>query len=874
MRKTFILFMLALLLPLCALAQSSMTDDQVFRFIIKEHEAGTSQQQIVVQLMQRGVDITQIRRVRKKYERLAKEEGLGAVSNDTESSDDRTRNRKKQQQSQYQDSQYDSRLKDYIEDPTRYNQGMQIRPDQTTVTRTWDEDDEDFLEFQDELNEWLPGDTITMYENLVEQLKRQKKKIYGHDLFNNKKLTFEPNMNIATPDNYRLGPGDAVFIDIYGASQKTIEGTVSPDGTVVIEGFGPVAVGGMTVAQANSAIRSRLGSRYQSSKLRLTVGETRSIMVNVVGDVKVPGTYTLSAFATVFHALYMAGGVKDIGTLRNIKIYRNSQLISTVDIYDYLLNGRMTGNVRLQDNDMVMVGSYDCLVVIDGKVKRPMYYEMKRNESLAALIKYAGGFTGDAYKQSVRVIRKTGREYSIYNVDEFDMSSFKLADGDSITVDSILDRWSNMAEVKGAVFRPGMYQVGGEITTVRSLIEHAEGLREEAFTAHAVMHRMKADRTLEVLRLDIDGILNGTKADVELKPNDVLFIPTRQDLMEEQTLTIHGEVHYPGIYRYASNETIEDFILQAGGLKETASMMKVDVSRRVTNPNALTTDSIIAQTFSLALKDGFVVEGEPGFTLMPFDEVYVRKSPGSYKQQNVMIEGEVMFAGTYTISSKNMRLSELVRTAGGVNDRAYAKGARLERRYTQEERLNAIEAQKKAREQAELNLQEQMAKSGIAANLGDLSQQAQSQQLKKYEVGETYPVGIDLEEALNNPGGDEDIVLREGDRIIVPQYTGTVKISGEVMHPNSVVYEAGKKASFYIDQAGGYGSNARKRQAYIIYMSGKVAKVSHGAKPQPGCEIVVPSKAITKTTLQERLSIATAVGSFAAIIATIVNIIK
>ena len=372
MRKTFILFMLALLLPLCALAQSSMTDDQVFRFIIKEHEAGTSQQQIVVQLMQRGVDITQIRRVRKKYERLAKEEGLGAVSNDTESSDDRTRNRKKQQQSQYQDSQYDNRLKDYIEDPTRYNQGMQIRPDQTTVTRTWDEDDEDFLEFQDELNEWLPGDTITMYENLVEQLKRQKKKIYGHDLFNNKKLTFEPNMNIATPDNYRLGPGDAVFIDIYGASQKTIEGTVSPDGTVVIEGFGPVAVGGMTVAQANSAIRSRLGSRYQSSKLRLTVGETRSIMVNVVGDVKVPGTYTLSAFATVFHALYMAGGVKDIGTLRNIKIYRNSQLISTVDIYDYLLNGRMTGNVRLQDNDMVMVGSYDCLVVIDGKVKRPM----------------------------------------------------------------------------------------------------------------------------------------------------------------------------------------------------------------------------------------------------------------------------------------------------------------------------------------------------------------------------------------------------------------------------------------------------------------------------------------------------------------------
>ena len=868
MKKKIILFMLALLLPIMAVAQSSMTDDQVFRFIIKEHEDGTSQQQIVVKLMQHGVDITQIRRVRKKYERLAKEQGLGTVSNDTENTDDRSRTNKKKK-TQLQDSKYDSRLQDYREDMTRYNSGMRIKDDATTI-RTYDEDDDDFLEFQDELNEWLPGDTITMYENLVERLKKQKKKIFGHDLFNNKDLTFEPNMNIATPDNYRLGPGDNVYIDVYGASQKTIEGTVSPDGTVVVEGFGPIAVGGMTVAQANSAIRSRLGSRYQSSKLRLTVGETRSIMVNVVGDVKVPGTYTLSAFASVFHALYMAGGVKDLGTLRNIKIYRNSQHISTVDIYDYIINGHMTGNVRLQDNDMIMVGSYDCLVVVDGKVKRPMYYEMKRNESLAALIKYAGGFTGDAYKKSVRVIRKTGREFSIFNVDEFDMSSFKLADGDSIAVDSILDRWSNMAEVKGAVFRPGMYQVGGEITSVRSLIEHAEGLREDAFTAHAVMHRMKPDRTLEVLRLNIDGILDGTMADIDLKPNDVLFIPTRQDLMEEQTLTIHGEVHYPGIYKYASNETIEDFILQAGGLTETASTVKVDVSRRVTNPHALTTDSIIAHTFSFALKDGFVIEGEPGFTLMPFDEVYVRKSPGSYKQQNVRIEGEVMFAGTYTISSKNMRLSELVQTAGGVNDRAYTKGARLERRYTQEERLNAIEALKKAREQAELNLQEQIAKSGNA-NLANLNP---TQQLQKYEVGETYPVGIDLAEALANPGGDEDIVLREGDRIIVPQYTGTVKISGEVMHPNSVVYEAGKKANYYIDQAGGFGTNARKRQAYIIYMSGKVAKVSHGAKPQPGCEIVVPSKPISKTSLQETLSIATSVASFAAIIATIANVIK
>ena len=407
MKKSIIFLFLMMLLPMSVMAQSSMTDDQIFQFIIKEHEAGTSQQQIVIQLMQRGVDINQIRRVKKKYERLSKQEGLGTLSNDTESSNDRTRG--KANKSQMLDGQYDSRIADYSTDQNRYNSGNWIQSDLPNPNRTYNDDDEDFLEFVDELNSWLPADTITMYENLVERLQKQKKKIYGHDLFNNKQLTFEPNMNIATPETYRLGPGDAVYIDIYGASQKTIESTVSPDGSVVIEGYGPVYVAGMTVTQANATIKQKLGARYQSSKLRLTVGETRSIMVNVVGDVKVPGTYTLSAFASVFHALYMAGGVTDLGTLRNVKVYRNGQLLSVIDIYEYIINGRMTGNVRLADNDMILVGPYDCLVNVSGKVKRPMYYEMKRNESLASVIKFAGGFTGDAYQKSVRVIRMAWR---------------------------------------------------------------------------------------------------------------------------------------------------------------------------------------------------------------------------------------------------------------------------------------------------------------------------------------------------------------------------------------------------------------------------------------------------------------------------------
>lgn len=716
---------------------------------------------------------------------------------------------------------------------------------------------------QDELNTFIP-DTTAMLEKLLAE--KRKKKVFGRDIFNNKDLTFEPNMNIATPQNYILGPGDAVYIDIYGASQKTIESTVSPDGEVTIEGFGPVQVSGLTVAQANARLRSTLGARYSSSKIKLTVGQTRSIMINVMGEVKNPGTYTLPAFATVFHALYMAGGTNDIGTMRNIKVYRNNRLVSVVDIYDYILNGKLTGNVRLADNDVISVGPYDCLVNITGKVKRPMYYEMKRNESVGTLLKYAGGFTGDAYKKSVRIVRKTGREYSVYNVDEFDMSAFHLADEDSVSVDSILPRFSNMVEVKGAVFRPGMYQVGGDINSVKTLIEHADGLREEAFTARAVMHRMKKDRTLEVVPVDVEGILDGTVPDIPIQNNDVLFIPTKQEMMEEQTITIHGEVQYPGIYRYADNETLEDFVLQAGGLKQTASTVKVDVSRRIVNPKALTTDSVIARTYTFALKDGFVIDGTPGFKLMPFDEVYVRKSPGYYKQQNVVVEGEVMFSGTYTLSKKNQRLSDLIKSAGGVNDRGYIAGARLERKVNESERARMEAVLKKAKEEAE-QMEIEAAKENKKIDLKD------SEKIKKFEIPEFYSVGIELDKALANPGCDADIVLREGDKIIVPQYNGTVKINGAVMYPNTVGFQKGKKAKYYINQAGGFSEKAKKSQTYIVYMNGTIAKVSQNAKPKPGCEIVVPEKEINKMTIAEKMTIGTSVASIATMIATLANIL-
>lgn len=856
MKKYIILFLFALLLPCYATAQSSMTDEQILKFVMKENAEGTSQAQIVTKLMQKGVTIEQIRRVKDKYERQAKNKGLGTVSSkDTEEDNGRQRKNNGKKGSSKNDDDEESpqyRIKDTRE--KKKSKSKEV---------VYDETNEDWLMMQDELNTFIP-DTTAMLEKLLAE--KRKKKVFGRDIFNNKDLTFEPNMNIATPQNYILGPGDAVYIDIYGASQKTIESTVSPDGEVTIEGFGPVQVSGLTVAQANARLRSTLGARYSSSKIKLTVGQTRSIMINVMGEVKNPGTYTLPAFATVFHALYMAGGTNDIGTMRNIKVYRNNRLVSVVDIYDYILNGKLTGNVRLADNDVISVGPYDCLVNITGKVKRPMYYEMKRNESVGTLLKYAGGFTGDAYKKSVRIVRKTGREYSVYNVDEFDMSAFHLADEDSVSVDSILPRFSNMVEVKGAVFRPGMYQVGGDINSVKTLIEHADGLREEAFTARAVMHRMKKDRTLEVVPVDVEGILDGTVPDIPIQNNDVLFIPTKQEMMEEQTITIHGEVQYPGIYRYADNETLEDFVLQAGGLKQTASTVKVDVSRRIVNPKALTTDSVIARTYTFALKDGFVIDGTPGFKLMPFDEVYVRKSPSYYKQQNVVVEGEVMFSGTYTLSKKNQRLSDLIKSAGGVNDRGYIAGARLERKVNESERARMEAVLKKAKEEAE-QMEIEAAKENKKIDLKD------SEKIKKFEIPEFYSVGIKLDKALANPGCDADIVLREGDKIIVPQYNGTVKINGAVMYPNTVGFQKGKKAKYYINQAGGFSEKAKKSQTYIVYMNGTIAKVSQNAKPKPGCEIVVPEKEINKMTIAEKMTIGTSVASIATMIATLANIL-
>ena len=826
-------------------AQSGMTDNQIMDYVIEQNAKGVSRQQIVTQLMQRGVTIDQIRRLKTKYEKQMKNGSLGAEDITAGSKTVKTRMR---------ESNGDKREEQAKQDKKKASQyritDTKLESYKKKQKRTYNEDDKDFVAM-DEAMDFMMPDSLKYF--MDEEKKETKRKIFGHDVFNNKNLTFESSMNLATPQNYRLGPGDAVNVDIWGASQESVSETISPDGTIVIEGIGVIQLGGLSVSQAKARLKKVLGPRYQGSQIELTLGQTRTITISVMGEVNVPGTYTMSAFATVYNALYMAGGPNEIGTLRNVKVYRRGKLLSNVDVYDFLLNGKLSGDVRLQDNDVITVSPYEALVNITGKVKRPMFYEMKKTESAATLLRYAGGFTGDAYTKAIRINRKAGNRYSVFSVGEFDMSQFKLMDEDSVSVDSTLNRYQNMVEIKGAVFRPGMYQVGGNISTVKALVEAAAGLTEGAISQHAVMHRMKPDRTLEMLSVDIRGILEGTTPDVPLRNEDVLYIASREEKNLKQTVTISGEVLYPGVYRYAENESVEDLIIQAGGPTDAASLVKVDVARRITNPNATEAEDRIAQTFSFKLTKDFSIVDQPDFRLQPFDEVYVRRSPNYTEQQNVTIEGEVQFQGTYALADKGQRLSDIIKQAGGLTKRAYPEGTKLLRLMTPEER-----------EMLETVLRTAQRNSG-----------KDSIDVRKLMTNANYPVGIELDKALKNPGSDDDPILREGDRIVVPRYDGTVTINGEVLYPNTVYFKEGKNTDYYIDLAGGTTSTAKKSQTIIIYMNGMVARADRKHKPRPGCQIVVPTKRQRQGFgLQQWLSIGTTAASLGTMIATIANLTK
>ena len=827
MLKRFVLSLFVAFSPLYLMAQS-MTDNQVINFIQKETSKGTSQAQIVQKLLRQGVTTAQLQRIRKKYNKQQEE----------------------MRQSITPEEQRDA---DRIAEPQQQNVGTGMVADRARLQRNMGEELRLF-----------EGDSLYLEEETT-------KKIFGHNIFNNEMLTFQPSANMPTPANYRLGAGDNVVIEVWGASQQTINGVVSGDGTITVEGVGPIRVAGMTVGQANEALKKRMGTYYKDSNIQLTVYDARTVQVQVLGEVNTPGTYTVSSLSTAFNALYSAGGISDVGSLRDIKVYRAGRAIASIDVYDFIFHGNAAGDVHLQDNDVVVVGPYSCLVVIDGGVKRPMYYEMLPTESVGTLIEYAGGFTGDAYKKSVSLTRKIGAQNSIHTVDEFQFNNFLVDDADSVYVGVILTSdFTNMLEIKGAVERPGSYQLGDNISTLKDLINAAGGLKRDAFTNRVIIHRKKADRTLEVLNVNIADVMRGTAPDVILQKDDAVFIPNNTDMRGEQTLSIYGEVREPGNYTYADNTTIEDLILMAGGLTEAASMAKVNVYRRVSDPEALEETDYITENFTFPIKDGFVIDGVQGFVLQPYDQVVVRKSPVYNTQENVTINGYVNFPGKYAMSSKHYRLSDLIRDAGGVSRYGYSKGARLRRSLNDEERM--------IREQTIKAQQIDILETATTADKDFNKELVDSLLSMKINQGSTYLVAVNLEEALKNPGGPEDIELREKDVLYVPQFSNTVKVSGAVGYSVSMQYKEGEPLSYYIKHAGGFDDRAKKKGVYSIALNGQVTQLKKSSKKgiEPGCEIVVPTKTVEKRSMStaEVLSIGSSVASIAAVIATIANILK
>lgn len=686
------------------------------------------------------------------------------------------------------------------------------------------------------------------------------REVFGRNVFRSRALTFEPNENQATPENYKLGPGDEVIIDIWGENERSLREEISPEGNIMVEQVGPVYLNGLTIKEANAKLRGVFGQIYAgvsgdspASEVRVTLGRLRTIQVNVMGEVEMPGTYRLSSFATVFHALYQAGGVTDIGTLRNIRVLRSGREVASVDIYKYLFHGDSKDDIRLEEGDIVLVPSYDLLVEVTGCVKRPMRYEMEAGEPLSQLLAYAGGFTGDAYGREVRVVRTMGREHELFNVDSVGYGTFALMDGDSVAVGRVLDRYANRIEVQGAVYRPGMYELGEGTHTVRELIGRAEGLREDAFRGRALLFRERDDLTPEIVAVDLEGVLSGRLTDISLRRNDVLVVSSVHDLEDRGGFTIGGEVARPGVYPYAAHTTVEDLIVQAGGLLDGASTVKVEVSRRLKDPKSTTPSNGVGKVYAFSLKEGLVVDGEAGFELAPFDVVEVRRSPGYQPQRQVVLDGEVVFTGNYTLIRKNERLSDLVKRAGGITDDAYVRGGRLIRRMNEEERAVRDAALRAAQQ-----------------NRG-----ADSVSLEKLMADDYYAVGIELDKALSNPGSDYDVVLREGDRLVVPEYVSTVKINGDVMYPNTTVYLKDKRVKYYIAQAGGYGARAKRNKAYIVYMNGRVARVKGRAKVEPGCEIIVPSKRDRKRMgIAEILGLTTSAASIGTMAASIANMTK
>lgn len=700
-----------------------------------------------------------------------------------------------------------------------------------------------------------------------------RSKIFGADLFKNSNLTFEPNLNMATPQNYVIGPADELLIDIYGNSEASYNLNVSPEGNINIEYVGVIPVGGLTIEAATSRIRSRMSTVYSglrsgNTRLNIAVGNIRSIKVILTGEIQKPGTYTLPSLATVFNALYSSGGPSENGSFRAVELIRGGKVVAKLDIYDFLLKGEMNTNLRLQDQDIVRVPVYKSRMEIVGEVKRPGIFELLAGESFNDLLRFSGDFTENAFKARVKVLKNTDTERKIADISSEQFSAYNPSTGDKFFIDRVLERFANRVSIEGAVFRPGQYELEPGLN-LSQLIKKAEGIKEDAFMQRGYITRLRPDNQTQVISFDLAGIINGTTADISLLREDIISISSIFDLKEEYKVTIDGEVRQPGSFDFAENMTLEALILQAGGFKEGATAQRIEVSRRVKNSNLTSPSAIIATVFQVNI-DKDLDFSNPKFELQPFDIISVRSSIGYEVQRQVKIEGEVLYPGMYTIINKDERVSDLVQRAGGLTALAYAKGASLKREGpAKTSGKNAIDqAEEESNRLAKLQRLQETVKDSV-----DIEQQQ--------EILKNVYVGINLDKILESPGTKLDLSLEEGDILRVPKQLQTVKVNGEVLYPVTTIYNQNRGFKYYISQGGGFSNKSLKRRSYVIYANGSVKSTNkifffnNYPGVEPGAELFVPKKDTTqKLSAQELLGITTGIASLGAIILGILNLSK
>jgi protein involved in polysaccharide export with SLBB domain len=805
-----------------------LTDAQIKKIVKKAESSGLTEDQMGAMALSRGMSPGELEKLKDRISKLNLDQNLhSSTSNRVAGNPRRQISAKQLSQGLQQGIQQGT--------PSANNQ-LQLQVDSTKL-------------FESVYN--VQADTA--FENL-------RKKIFGYNLFFNKQLTFEPSLNIPTPKDYQLGAGDVITIDIWGASQQNYNLTISPDGSIIVDNIGPINISGLTIDKASAKIISRLSSIYSgitgkspNTFAQVSLGSLRSILVSLVGEVNNPGTYTLPSLATVFNALYLSGGPSLNGSMRNIQVYRDNKLLTTLDIYDFLVNGDQKNNIRLQDQDIIMIKPYITRIELQGEIKTPALFEIKPSEFLSDLLKFSGGFTDKAYSHRLKIDRNTDRQHKIIDVLSSQFTTTKLEDGDYIKVEPIIDRYENRVEIEGAVNRSGKFELDPGMK-VKDLIDKSEGLREDAFLNRAILYRLDENLTVQSTPIDLHGVLKGDSSNLILIKDDFIKVYSIFDLKEQYNVQIDGEVSKPDNYSYIKNMTLSDIIAIAGGFKESASLARIEIARRIKNNDTESRSNKIATVFTFTVtKELLLADSASGFELQPFDRIFVRRSPGYEVQTLATINGEVNFPGLYSIVTKDEKISDLVYRAGGLTKEAYPKGAKLIRKLTENQKerlkiLKSIETQATDSIKIQVNLETEQA------------------------------IGIDLEQIIKTPHSKFDLILQEGDQLYIPKELQTVRLSGAFLYPITVRYDKTYGFSKYAALAGGYAEDALPKNAYVIYANGSVDRTSSflGIKAyptiEPGAEIIVPKKVEEeKISKQEALAISTALTSLALIIVTIIS---